>query len=348
MRRCRTSLARAALCLAVLMGPAAPRAAAADPPEGLYDRLTWAYMDGSWDVLGQALAEAKRSSSSLTRDQREDVAYIARALAECRPGWWAACKAGRKTRIRQLLWGKPLDVTFDPEANQGFSMQFYSGRRFPKVNWDPSKIDSREKGEYGFLEGDRANISVWALLGSVQVHAAAPMDLLASKDEAVRLRLARLASFRGNVTSLYYAGPPGRRYALHIYFAAFLDKYGKGETSGCRRAVGAMLMAEVLADPSRYPSLKLPRSLPAEDAEKRLGRHYKFAIGRGDHWTIAEDRAYRAALAEFVEANTETLETEQVVLPNGLAYSLNDEKDAALRPKRDAWVKEHFDAAGAE
>ena len=320
-------------------------AAGAGRPDGLYDRIAWAYMDGQWEELASALTAAERSGASLTPSERADVAYVRQDLAECRPAWWLSCKSDRKTAIRHMLWGKPFPATFDPAAKQGLNMRFGRSERTATLKWNGTEMDSRDKGEYGFLLGDMVNMSAWGMLGTAQVYASVPMDTLRSADERSKMRLQRFLTFRGNVTSLYHSGPPGRRYALHIYLAAFLDRYGKGPLAGCRRAVGAMLMCEVLREPSRYPSLALPKSLAAEDAEKQLGRHFKFRIGRNSHWTIAEDRSYGEALKAFVGANGNVLDTETVILPNRLAFSLDDEKDASLRPKRDAWIKSRFDAA---
>lgn len=345
---CLSCLVVTAGVVATAAGAGRPTGAETAPPEGLYDRIAWAYMDGQWEELASALTAANRSGASLTPPQRADVAYVREALAECRPAWWLSCKSERKTAIRQMLWGKPFLATFDPTAKDGMNIRFAPSPRVLTLKWNGTEMDSRDKGEYGFLHGDMVNVSTWGTLGTAQVYALVPMDTLRSTDERSQLRLQRFLRFRSNVTSLYHSGPPGRRYALHIYLAAFLDKYGKGPLAGCRRAVGAMLLCELLKEPSRYPSLALPKSLAAEDAEKQLGRHFKFRIGRNNHWTIAEDRSYREALKAFVGANSNVLDTESVILPNGLAFSLDDEKDASLRPKRDAWIKSRFDAARGE
>ena len=346
------------LCLSVLFvtagvvatsaGARRPTGAETAPPDGLYDRIVWAYMDGQWEELASALAAANKSAAPLTPPQRADVAYVRQALAECRPAWWLSCKSDRKTPIRHTLWGKTFLATFDPLAKDGLNIRFEPSPRVLTLKWNGTKMDSRDKGEYGFLRGDMVNMSIWGTLGTAQVYALVPMDTLRSTDERSKLRLQRFLRFRSNVTALYHSGPPARRYALHIYLAAFLDQWGKGPLAGCRRAVGAMFLCELLSEPSKYPSLALPKSLPAEEAEKQLGRHYKFRIRRKSHWTIAEDRSYREALKPFVGANGNVLKTESVMLPNGLTLSLDDEKEAALRPKRDAWVKARFDAARAE
>jgi hypothetical protein len=196
--------------------------------------------------------------------------------------------------------------------------------------------------------GDQNCVNVWSTLGTAQIWKGMSLHAYAKLPDAEKLPISRYMSFRSQLATLYHTTPPGRRYGLHIYFAAFYhNKWGKGPMSGTRRANCAMLLAELLADPSKYPSLKLPRSLPAKHAEMALGQHFKHAIKRGAVWTIAEDRAFREALKAFAAANGKAVEkTQQVRLPNKLVVHLDPETDnERFRAKRDAWVKERFDKA---
>ena len=92
-----------ALCLAGLCLLASVRAAPAGDAAGLYARITDAYMTGKFDDLDAALRQAAARTGDFTAEQKADVSYVRKALAECRPAWWARCKKGRKLRIRQAL-----------------------------------------------------------------------------------------------------------------------------------------------------------------------------------------------------------------------------------------------------
>jgi hypothetical protein len=335
----------AGLCL-LAVGPVAPaRAAGADD---LYARITDTYMTGKFEELDAALGDAAKRMKDFSAEQKTDVLYVRKALAECRPAWWTQTQKGRKTRIRQVLWGKRLNTVWDPQAK---GIQMKTGRFGTEVTvgWKPEEMDSTAKGMYGYLQGDMTCVNIWSSLTTAQVWGGFPLQTLASMSERDKLRLNRYLSFRSNLTALYYCTPPGRRYALHIYFASFFyDNWGKGPASGARRAVGAMFMGEVLKDPSLYPSAKLPGRLSEKDAEEALGHHYKYAIKRGATWTIAEDRRFREALKPFAAANNKTVfKTEKVVLPNKLVFAIDVKADEAYRAKRDAWVKQQFDKAKA-
>jgi hypothetical protein len=326
-------------------GPASqPASAPSAQAAALHAKLTAAYMDGDWDAVAQHLTAGGKLT--MQRDMKADFDYVRSAMLECRPAWWAACKEGRKTPIRHNIGLAPLAATFDPQAKDALNLSFADNNRSVTLKWSADGLDSREKGEYGYLKGDAANLAVWSLLGLAQAYMMLDVESLTAQDEATKLRVQRFTMLRSNLAAIQCASPPSRRYALHIFLAAYLDKYSQGPLTGTRRAAGAMLMAEWMANPSAYPSLKLPKSLPAENAEKTLGGHLKFAITRSAGWTIAEDRAYRAAVARFLSsAGPAVAKSQQLTLPNKLAFSLDDDADARLRPQRDQWLKARFDEA---
>jgi len=334
----------AGLCLLVGVPPASARAADAD---GLYARIADAYMTGKFDELDTALGGAAKQMDRFTDEQKADVVYVREALAECRPSWWAACKQGKQARIRQEVWGKRFEVFYDPQGKGGVNMSSGLGGMRVTVSWKPEDMDSTASGLYGYLKGDQTCVNVWSNVAIGQIYAGLPLRTLARMNDRDKLRLNHYMSFRANLATLYHATPPGRRYALHIYFASFYyDKWGKGPGAGTRRAPCSMVMMEILRDPSRYRSLKLPRSLPAKNAEEALGKHYKMTMKRKAVWTIAEDRRLREALKPFAAANDKNvLKTGKVALPNKLVYAIDVKADAAYRPRRDGWFKEHFDKA---
>lgn len=332
----------ACLCLSAPWAPAPARAADAGD---LHARITDAYMSGKFDDLDQALGEASKRTAVLTPEQKADVKYVREALTECRPAWWAQCKQGKPVRIRQEVLGQRLEAFYDPKGKPGVQMNSGLGGMRITVSWVPEEMDSTEKGMYGYLQGDQTCVNVWSNLSMAGIYTRTPMQTLARMNDRDKLRLNRYMSFRSNLATLSHSTPPGRRYALHIYFAAFYyDNWGKGPIAGARRAACSMVMAEVLKDPALYPSLKLPGRLPEQNAEEALGKHYKMSIKRGSAWTIAEDRRFREAIKPFAAANDKTaFQTEKVTLPNKLVVAIDPNADAALRPQRDAWFKQQFD-----
>ena len=70
----------------------------------------------------------------------------------------------------------------------------------------------------------------------------------------------------------------------------------------CRKAMGAMFIAEVLSHPKTYPSVKLPKEVPADDTEAALTPFFKDGLG-STPLTFAEDMALREAIKTFAAAN---------------------------------------------
>ena len=142
----RTFLA-AGLCL-LAAGAATSRAADAT---ALYDRIADTYMMGKFEDLDKALAEAAKRMGDFTPEQKADVLYVREALAECRPAWWAACKQGKRVRIRQPILGRRFEAFYDPKGKGGVNMNTSLGAKRITVSWEPEEMDSTDKGMYGYL-----------------------------------------------------------------------------------------------------------------------------------------------------------------------------------------------------
>jgi hypothetical protein len=121
-------------------------------------------------------------------------------------------------------------------------------------------------------------------------------------------------------------------------------EYSKPDMAASRRAASAVLLMEVLRSPATYPSLPLPDTLDAENAEEKLATHFKFMIKRQSAWTIAEEKAFRAAVKVFATVNEQkVLETGKVTLPNNLILAMMPGEDKPYQPQRDKFIKTAFD-----
>lgn len=314
--------------------PKADAAVSSDP----YQRLCDAYLNGKWEDLEKGLRGGK-DPAGLSADQRTELAAIRRAVTEGRPAWWQSCKAGNKGAIHPMVWGRTLDLTFDPAGKGGMQMNFSGNRMLLTVSWPVAEMDNPQHAEHGFSKGDLNHLSVWATLGMALCWSQVTPQALANLTEQDKVRLIRYQDFRGNVTGLYYGTPKARRWGEFLYLLAWKEKYAKMPNVNSRKAAGAMFLAEVLDDPSKYPSLPLPKTVPADAAEEKLAEHYRNWIEKHG-WTVAEDLALRKAIQAFAAANESGIyRTQQVTLPNKLKVSLDPEADAPLRAKRDSWLK---------
>ncbi len=329
-------------------GPAKPKAAAAEaaPSSDLFQRISDDYLNGKWNELEEELRDSK-PAAGLDAEQRAELAAIRKAVGEGRPAWWQACKEGRKGPFRAAVWGRTLDLTFDPAGKSGVQMNTVGNLRSFTVSWAVADMDNPQHAEHGFSKGDLADLNVWSTLGMTLCWAQLPPQALAGLSEQGKLRLLRFQDFRGNLTGLYYGTPKTRRWAEFLYLLAWNAKYAKMPNVNARKAAGAMFLAEVLSQPSKYPSLPLPKTAPGERIEEKLAEHYRNWIERHS-WTVAEDLALRKAMQTFAAANDQSVyRTQQVVLPNRLKVSLDPEGDAAFRTGRDAWLKAQVEKAGS-
>ncbi|MGA2501230.1 MAG: hypothetical protein ABSH20_26120 [Tepidisphaeraceae bacterium] len=311
----------------------------------IYDRIVQEYMSGKWDDLDQDLKASVAEINALPAALKLDVTYIRQTVAECRPLWWKQCKAGQKTPIRSSLWGRNLDLTFDPAGKGGVQVEFIGARRFVTVSWPTAEMDNPDHAEHGYSKGELNNLSISATLGMAQYWAILPLDSIANLNEQQNLLLNRCFDLRGNITGVYYGSPRARQWGFWLYMAGYMEKYQKMPTVNGRKAVGALFVNEVVANSQKYPSIKLPNTLDADGAEEKLALKLKDWIEKRQ-WTLAEDRLLRDAAKTFAMANEGVLKQGGIVtFANKLVMSLDPAADGALRGKRDAWVKAKFDEA---
>jgi hypothetical protein len=185
----------------------------------------------------------------------------------------------------------------------------------------------------GFTAGDRAEADLWQLIGNGAALLRMPSRALVAWHQRDAARLQQYHTLRGYLAALGVCSPRARRACLVLQLAGYADKYGGGSRAPCRRAIASMFIAEVLADPARWPSVPLAQGLPPESPEENLMGQF------GADWTLAEDMALRAAAARWAEANDkDVLEQGKVVLPNKLVVMFDPKADEPRARERDAWV----------
>ena len=174
---------------------------------------------------------------------------------------------------------------------------------------------------------------------------AIPLEAQTNLKEDAQIRLMRYLDFRSNVTAVYYATPHARRWGLWLCMAMYVGENAGNPVRSAREAIAVMFMSEVVANPAKYPSFQLPKTLPAENTEEKLAWELRLWIEKHGP-TLVEDKFLRDATAAFAKANGRQAHLrDQITLANGLVVALDPEKDKLLRPKRDVWFKAKLDAA---
>ena len=163
--------------------------AAGDP----YQRICKAYLDGTWEDLEKDLQPGKEPPG-LTTDQREELEAIRKAVAECRPAWWQSCKANLKTPIHPVVWGRKLDLTYEP-GELGLKTSYSSEHLAITVSWLAARMDNHENDGHGFTKGDGSDFYVWYTLGTAHTWTQISPQSLMNLSERTGWRWAATSAF---------------------------------------------------------------------------------------------------------------------------------------------------------
>jgi hypothetical protein len=338
---------RSAATIIVLLGVVAlattPDHAAADAQSDTFSSIVAAYLQGNWDELAGTLNSHGHEITKFPAAQKADVDYIRRTLLECRPEWWAQCKAGTVTRFRPVVWGHAITATYDPDSKSDVSITYLNGGPSVTIKWTAADMDNPAiEGELKFAKGEHVDLDLWRRLGTAQSWGLIPPRAQLNLSDPEQKLRQRYLSFRGNVAGVYYATPRARRLALWEGISGWSHEYDKAGMYMPMRAIGILFAAEVLGHPETYPSIRWPEEPPADGAESKMIWALQEWI-RYHELPLSEDRALRDAFKAFAAANEgRTRQNGIVTLPNKLTLSLDPEADKPLSVLRDAWIKDRY------
>lgn len=340
---------QSAVKIIVLLGVVAlattPGNAAADTQSDAYSSIVATYLSGNWDDLPGILKSRAHEITTLPPARKADVDYIRRTLFECRPEWWDACKAGKLTRFRPVVWGRAITAAYDPDSKAEVVLNYLNGAPSATVRWNAADMDNPAiAGELKFTKGEHVDLDIWRRLGAAESRGVIPPRSQINLNEAEQKQLQRYLSFRGNVAGAYYATPRARRLALWEGISGWSHEYDHAGMYMPMRAIGILFATEVLSHPETYPSIKWPEEPPADGAESKMIWALQEWI-RYHELPLGEDRALRDAFKAFAAANEgRTRQTGIVTLPNKLTLSLDPDADKPLSVLRDKWIKDRYAA----
>ncbi len=325
-------------------GQARAAAGAAGTSDQWYDDLVRSYLDCDWAKLTPMLGDSRRHMRGLKADQRADVLYIREALAECRPPWWKYCQSTRPTQFPASIWGKRFVANFKPADKGSVSGDVDGNRIAVTLSWDPSALASQEAiwgpvGEqYGIVRCHDAEFDVWRNLGYNYLLVTVPAPALVKMHTEQEFLYNHLQDFFARMTALYYSSPRARLAGL-IKGGLVLDAQGVAEsTKRSHYAISVVVMNHVLEDPGKWPSFSLPLEKARKDPELTVVKYLLENLG--ENWTLAEDRALREIVGDFMRATGGHVYRTggEVPLPNGHAIKLIRLEDTALQQRRDEWI----------
>jgi hypothetical protein len=322
--------------------------------EECHKKAVEVYMRGKWDALPAALKAAERQPTLLTPQQRLDLAYMRRTAAEFRPTWWNSCKSSVKVSFQARIWDRPITANFVPADKPGWSANADTHRKTITVtiSWQPGMVDDTKEVEgelakrHGLASGDIGELLVWLHLGYNYMLNALPLDQVTLLFTDHKLLFDHVQDFYALLTCVYHCSPRARLATFMLELGPLGIKSDRESQVRAACAMGSIFISEVLADPSKWPSVHLPPTVPDKNVEQATIAYVLENLDAG--WSLAEDRAFRELIHNFMTAKGEQVlrGRGEVVLPSKLTLKLVATDDRDLQKKRDAWVAERLTKAG--
>jgi len=342
--------------------PTTTRAAAAKPPTTqptaeaqdpavtaameCYARVTEYYLTSRLDKAKAELRLSTRHLAKMTPQARADLIHVRRSLPGHRPAWWKHCRSGSNVSFRAQIWNRSFTANYMPSESFGFQapVGIKDGKIQIIVSWQPNMVDNDEAFTHPFAKdrhltkGHVGEAIIWHELGHNYITNFLPLaQVIKLYDEHIML-FSHLQEFYADMTSLYHCSPRARLAMLWMRLDS-LRYYSAAEChTRAAHAIGALILANVLTKPEKWPSVHFPPKVPESRIE--LNTLVYVLNNLEAKWSIAEDRALREMLKKFIFAQGEKVLRSRgtLSLPNRQSFKVVATDDRDLQPKRDAWV----------
>ncbi|MEX0774911.1 MAG: hypothetical protein WD042_04250 [Phycisphaeraceae bacterium] len=325
-----------------------------------YQVMAESYVKNEWADLDNKIKEVSRPplGAMLDKQQRDNVAYIKKRLAEVRPAWWKNTQSPSNISFSASIWGRNFMANYVPSTELGVQGVRPEGEyvrtrdgyelRITKLNilvsWKPSLVNNPNPAQGKLSEmkdlklGDLGETIVWHELGHNYITAFLPLPHVIELYSNHEMLFHHLQEFYADMTALAHASPRSQRVQLMIRLDG-LDYYNEEEPhTRAGHGIGAMLLATILEKPEAWPSVHFPPKVPKEQVELNtiiyLYEHWD------PNWSLAETRALQELVHDFtIKQGAKVLQTKGMIpLPNRLTFSLMAAQDREHQPKRDDWV----------
>ena len=322
-----------------------------------YDQLLEAYLKNDFPAIDTQLKSVTAQLFKLNADQKANVEYIRKASADERPKWWDKTKSSASISFQSAIWGKPLMTNYVPADDLGMQqpVEVRDGKLVTIVAWRPTNVDNPRAADgalaktLGVTKGDLGEVVVWHELGHLFITSQISADAAYELYTKYEVLYGHLQEFFADMTAVYHCTPHARRVALVLRLDSLDPPYGKYREiephTRAGNAIGAMFLAEVLTDPSKWPNVHLPPKVPESEVElKTIVYMYEHFTST---WTFGEDKAMREWAIKTVKTQGDLIFRSKgmIPLPEKNTFSLMEAQDRDFQKKRDAWVTEKLKKA---
>lgn len=339
--------------------PAAPKpvsekdAQAQAAAQEAYAKIVADYLKGEWPAFNDEMKVSGKHSRFLTPAQRQDLVYMRTAAPEFRPPWWDNCKKTSNVSFTAKIWGREFAANYMPSELLGMQapVGILNGKLIVVVSWKPSLVDNPKAVDgymakrFNLTRGDLGEAMVWHELGHNYISLNLPLNAVIELYNDHSLLFAHLQEFYADMTALYHAGPKARLTTLLFRIDAIEEDSEDECHARSAMAIASLLLANILPDLSKWPSVHLPPAVPDKDVERQTALYVYDHLD--PNWSLGEDKALREIVKKFIfDKGEQVLRGKgDVQLPNRLSYKLMASEDRDWQKKRDAWVAEQLKKA---
>ncbi len=329
-----------------------------------YTELETAFMAGEWDGLDTKIKTmSPRQKLMLEKEAKENLVYMQKALPGYRPSWWSNVSSSSNVSFGAEIWGRKFIANYRPSESLGEQAVIPEGRWVRTrdgyegvitklniiVSWKPSLVDNPKPAQGKLAEtqgtkyGDIAETIIWHELGHNYITTNLPLNQTVELYKSHTMLFQHLQEFYADLTSIYHSAPYSQRVQLMIRLDG-LDYYDEeGPHTRASHAVGSLLLADMLANPEKWPSVHFPPSVPKKQVELNT---IIYVYEHWDpKWSLDEHRRLRDQVDAFIKRYGEaTLRSRGVAqLPNDQKFALMVAKDRENQEARDKWVTEKLE-----
>jgi hypothetical protein len=316
-----------------------------------YKRILQLYKSGSLDEVKSEIKKITPKKLLLPRSAQKDLIFIPRTLAGYRPSWWSNMRSSSNVTFKATLWGRPFTANYMPSSKLGImqTVAVRNGKLVSLVSWRPEMVDNPAPAG-GYL-AKRHKLSKaalgeaigWHELGHNYISHFLPLKhVFELYDNHLKLYF-HLQEFYADMTSLHHCSPGGRLALMFLRLDGMVRYKESEEHDRAAHAVGAIILANVISYPKKWPSFHFPPSVPPRHIELSTICYLYEQIDT--NWTLAADKALRSIIQKFIAANgSKVLRSKgKITLPSRLPFMLMVSDDRKWQTKRDEWVKKKLE-----
>ena len=321
-----------------------------------YGKMVKAYMEADWTTFDEENKLFTKHSRGLTKEQRDDIAYVRGAAVSHRPTWWHRCRSSENVSFKASIWNKPFTANYMPSEMLGAMapVGIQNGKLMVIVSWRPNYVDDPKKysndnqmgvyiedaEKHKFTMAQMAEAIVWHELGHNYVSISLPLKHVITLYDRYGMLYTHMQEFFADLTALYHVSPPARVFLLKMRQGGFRH-YDDAEphTRGCSHGIGSLLLSKIMKEKEKWPSFHMPGKVPDENIERNVILYMYDQLP--DRLTFHEERELREWLGKWARSkgNAVLRSKGKVQLENGQQYAIMANDDREYQPKRDQWVK---------